>query len=282
MHPLHPRAEQLIKAFAKRAAEYSRLLGDKPDSTPWVDIIMLVFNEYEYLIEALESVLAQTWPFYRVTLIDNGSTRPTTLGLLDHLRTVPSNALQVVATGRPISVVRARNLGAASTDCPYILMFDSDDILEPTCVEIMLQSLRDKPRLGAVYCDFRLFGAACGDMLMPEYNVDKLLTINCMTVTSLYRRFLWDLVGGYTEEMAGGYEDWEFWIKLAEAGWYAQRIPQFLLNVRIKPQSRNAGAMRKGGLLTERIRRLHPEMYDPPRRARIARIWSGTCGERPQ
>jgi hypothetical protein len=146
----------------------------------------------------------------------------------------------------------------------------------------MLRTLRDKPRLGAAYCDFRLFGASGGDMIMPEYNVDTLLSINCMTVTSLYRRFLWDLVGGYTEEMAGGYEDWEFWIKLAEAGWYAQRIPRFLLNVRIKPQSRNAGAMRQGGLLAERIRRLHPLLYDPPRRARIAGLWSGTSGETPQ
>ncbi|MEE8168973.1 MAG: glycosyltransferase, partial [Phycisphaerae bacterium] len=272
--PWRARADHITERLDARAARERSAYEDACGVRPWVDVITLIHNEYEYLIEALESVLDQTCGLLRLTLVDNGSTRSETIELLEGLRLLRSDALQVISNEPPHRVVDARNFGVRKTACPYILMLDADDTLDPTCVEVMLNALQAEPLLGAVYSDWRLFGERDQEIVTPAYSLPALLRENYMTVTSMYRRELFDLVNGYSREMEEGYEDWEFWIKLAEAGWFARKAPGFLLNVRVKPRSRNAAAVRSNGRLVNRIRRLHPALYHPAGREGITRLWN--------
>ena len=53
-----------------------------------------------------------------------------------------------------------------------------------------------------------------------------------MTATSLFRRECFDAVGGYDATMRDGFEDWDFWISITEAGFSARRVPERLFRYR--------------------------------------------------
>ena len=45
----------------------------------------------------------------------------------------------------------------------------------------------------------------------------------------MVKKTVWDEVGGYDEVMKMGYEDWEFYIRIAQKNWNVHVIPEHLL-----------------------------------------------------
>src|SRR5258708_16240818 len=62
------------------------------------------------------------------------------------------------------------------------------------------------------------FGDSTSDLNPGGFNLQNLLRENRMIVAGVFRKELWKRVGGYDPNMVSGYEDWEFWIRLAIAG----------------------------------------------------------------
>lgn len=48
----------------------------------------------------------------------------------------------------------------------------------------------------------------------------------------MVRKHCWDEVGGYDVEMKNGYEDWEFYIRITQKGWWVHVIPEILFYYR--------------------------------------------------
>jgi glycosyltransferase involved in cell wall biosynthesis len=101
-----------------------------------VDVIVPAFNRVEWLDECLNSVLQQSYPDFRLIVVDDGSTppladRPALSGIWrdGRVRLIRS------ANKGPAS---ARNLGLAAADGEFVLLLDSDDILEPGGLETLI------------------------------------------------------------------------------------------------------------------------------------------------
>src|SRR5690348_13768282 len=113
----------------KRSVGCGRV-GTIDERRMWLDVIVPAFNRVEWLAECLNSVLGQSYRRFRLIVVDDGSTPP--------LSDCPALA-EIWRDGR-VRLIRsankglaaARNIGLAAVDGAFVLLLDSDDILERT------------------------------------------------------------------------------------------------------------------------------------------------------
>ena len=98
------------------------------DSLPKVTVVMPVYNAAEYLVDALVSVLSQSYKNFEVIAINDGSTDGSEK-ILEMLAAEISH-LKIVNQSN-LGVAEARNRGAALAlnDSKYLMFIDSDDLL---------------------------------------------------------------------------------------------------------------------------------------------------------
>jgi hypothetical protein len=91
--------------------------------------------------------------------------------------------------------------------------------------------------------------------------------------TALIRTERFFASGGFDESMRDGYEDWDFWLRIAERGWRGVRIRQPVYTWRRHSrQTMIEGAVRKHETLYRRIVENHRSLYGRHADALIARM----------
>jgi len=199
-----------------------------------VSIVIPCYNSGHFLPETVASALAQTYQDLDVIIVDDGSTDPATIQLLD-TASWPRTRIIRRANGGPSA---ARNTAVAASDAEFILPLDADDTIEPTYVEKAVAAIAQRPDVGIVYCKAQRFGAESGPWNLPPYTLREMVIDNVIFVTSLYRRSDWAAVGGYSETLRHGVEDYDFWVKLLALGRDVIQLDEFLFNYRIQETSR--------------------------------------------
>lgn len=107
---------------------------------PLVSVLIPAYNAERYLGEALDSVVAQTWPNVEVIVVDDGSTDAT----LEVARRYEREGVKVVAQ-KNAGAAAARNRAFNKAQGTFIQYFDADDILEPTKIENQVRRLLGEP-----------------------------------------------------------------------------------------------------------------------------------------
>ena len=203
----------------------------KGDGVTELSIVMPTYNDAVFLVEALASVDSCTQGRFEVLILDDGSTCPESLEVLARLR----EAGYEISRQENGGLSKARNTLIRSAKGRFILPLDADNRLVPGFIERALRAFDDDPGLGVVYRDRRLFGAASGIVLVPDFDPLDNLNGNEIDACAVYRREVWEDVGGYDEELRC-LEDWEFWVHAGKRGWrfrrrLLQRHPDLLLRL---------------------------------------------------
>lgn len=235
-------------------------------SDPAVSIVIPTYNYATYLAEAIESALAQSYKRIEIIVVDDGST--------DETAAVLARYSERVRTHRQSNagLSAARNVGASLASGEYIVFLDADDRLKPRFVELCVEALRTRPVAGFAYTQLEWFGSVESTTRTLPYNIRRLATGNeiaaCALIrTTLVRRHPYDQ-GNRT-----GWEDWDFWLALAENGWGGILIDEPLVEYRRHDDSMTAliGAGRKRRLKYLILRRHHRLVG---RRAVLSALWS--------
>jgi glycosyltransferase involved in cell wall biosynthesis len=116
----------------------------QPHSRPTVSVIIPTYNRAGYVVEAIESVLAQTYKNIEIVVIDDGSTDDTPEMLKPY-----KEKIKYIYTenGGP---ARARNIGMKEAAGEYIAFLDSDDLYYPFKTEIQVAFLQKNPDVALV------------------------------------------------------------------------------------------------------------------------------------
>jgi glycosyltransferase involved in cell wall biosynthesis len=223
---------------------------------PKVNIVIPCHNYEEFVAEAVESVLGQTYRDWTLTLIDDGSTD----GSLDIMRRYEELPGVRIIEQPNSGVSRARNAGIAAVGSEYVLTLDADDLLDATFLEKTVPVLDADASLGLVYTWMMYFGEQELLIENSEYEFEVLLRENFVNTTSLFRRAAWAQVGGFDTEI-GGYEDWEFWIALGEKGWFGKVVPEPLFRYRRHGDSLVVQHDSMGDIIVSRIKAKHAALY---------------------
>jgi len=126
-------------------------LGSGPVSTGPLPISVVIptYNAAAFLVEALESVRAQTRPAAEIIVVDNGST--------DESATIAKDmGARVLLLDRP-NLSAARNAGIRAAAQPWVAFLDADDLWHPDKLASQWQAVETCPQVGLVITDFTEF-----------------------------------------------------------------------------------------------------------------------------
>ncbi|MBN2751174.1 MAG: glycosyltransferase family 2 protein [Rhodospirillaceae bacterium] len=212
--------------------------------TPLISIVIPCYNSGRTLPQTLASVRAQTHQPLEVIVVDDGSTDPETVALLDSLTDI--KLVRQANQGLPA----ARNTGFRNATGTYVLPLDSDDWLDPTAIEKLLAALRSNPSADFAFSYIQMEGECCGT-LAKNFNFFEQLFVNQLPYCLLLPRALWLAVGGYDETMRRGYEDWEFNIRLGGHRNFGVVVHEPLFHYRVS----------SGGMLLATSSHLHGQLW---------------------
>ncbi|MEM9666855.1 MAG: glycosyltransferase, partial [Bacteroidota bacterium] len=204
--------------------------GEDEVLLPQVSVIIPCYNYAHYLPEAVESVLAQTYPQVEILIVNDGSTDETET-VAQSLAEAHPGQVRVRNQANSGQPAHARNAGIEAVEGPYILCLDADDRLAPTFLAETVAVLEANPGLAFAYTHRQDVGA--GDLLAPSgpFDPTRLYRRNYIPYCGLYRRGVWEAIGGYRTNVRG-MEDWDFWVAASAAGFRGQLVPRPLFQYR--------------------------------------------------
>jgi len=224
---------------------------------PEVTVVIPCYNHGAFVRAAIDSVLSQTFDDLDILVVNDGSTEPGTLSVLQELD-LPKTRVLHKENGHLSS---ARNHGIAQAKSEFILTLDADDTFEPTFLEKAMKVIRGDDRIAAVTCDVLTVGPGGGEVCrFPGGTLEDFLYKSECLACCLFRRKVWEEVGGFDESMKEGYEDWNFWIAVTKRGWRIGTVPEPLYHYRVASDSMVAEADRKRPRLVKQIVSNHREV----------------------
>jgi glycosyltransferase involved in cell wall biosynthesis len=205
-----------------------------PSAQPVVSIVTPCYNTGAIFLDTIASVLRQSLQQWEWIIVNDGSDDAATLRVLDALRASPDPRIRVVDQPN-YGPAAARNAGVAVSRAPLLFFLDSDDLLAPTALEQLAWALTAHPEVAAVTTWYVLFGAMQGLLRRGFASRHMFPHDNPLAVISvMLRRTAFERIGGFDESLRHGLEDYEFWVRLADAGMWGCNIHEALVWIRRK------------------------------------------------
>jgi glycosyltransferase involved in cell wall biosynthesis len=204
-------------------------------NNPLVSIIVPCYNQAQFLGEALQSVLDQTYENWECIIVNDGSS--------DNVEEVSIKWIENDSRFKYFhkenaGVSSARNLGISHALGEFILPLDADDKISRDYIDLAIIAFQEDSLLKVVYCKAEKFGDDTGLWRLGTYSLLNLCRYNMIFCSALFRKKEWELVGGYDVKMIHGIEDWEFWIAVLKNGGEVRCLDIIGFYYRIKQVSR--------------------------------------------
>ena len=223
-------------------------------------MIIPCFNHGQFLIEAIASFERGAPPNCELIIVNDGSTEPRTLEILNVLR----GAGYFIMDQENQGLSAARNAGIKAAAGRYILPLDADNKLRAGFMEAAIAILNGSRETGIVYGYRQFFGTRTDVDEVAEFDLEEMLTFNYIDASAVFRKQVWADCGGYDQRLSP-LEDWDLWIGAAEKGWRFQRLLQVTFDYRMRPESLLSLVDNAEFLdpILERIITKHYQLYQP-------------------
>ncbi len=207
---------------------------------PLVSVLMAVYNSERYLVQAVESILNQTYQNFEFVIIDDGS-RDRSLKILQRYAAKDARIRLISRENRGIP--KTRNELLANSNGEFIAVMDADDIARRDRLMVQVNFLQQHPEVvcvGSIQDWIDEAGRFLGQPPVPETNTEiqrLMLQGQCLinNPSTMMRRVAVMQVGGYDETLAQA-EDVDLFLKLGEIGELAN-LPQALVQYRQRTDS---------------------------------------------
>lgn len=210
---------------------------DQPD-LPLVSIIMSVYNAADTLLEAVDSILAQTYTNWEFVICDDAST-DNTPSLLRQLA-IQDPRIKVITNATNMRLAYSLNRCLEVTSGELIARMDGDDISECERLARQVNYLEENSEIdlvGSAMRRFNLEGDA--DIIHPasehpdRWTMGRSSKAPFFHATIMAKRTVFDRVGNYTVAWrTQRAEDADLWFKFFAAGLKGRSLPEPLYKVR--------------------------------------------------
>ena len=203
---------------------------------PIISVLMSVYNGENFLAEAIESILAQTFADFEFLIIDDGS-KDSSARIVESLAARDKRIRFVSRSNKGLT--KTLNELFAMSVGQFIARMDCDDVALPDRFATQLQALRNDPALVCIGGSFQLIdgeGRLLTTLRPPTDDAD----IQKQTLaghgaichpTAMIRREALQRIGGYDEDFKTA-QDLDLWLRLGEVGKLAN-VPQPVLKFRL-------------------------------------------------
>lgn len=221
------------------ASPYQRWIDAQPPFAsevvdgPLISVVMPVFNTPEqFLVEAIESVQAQTYRNWELCIADDGSSVP---HVRQRLEEACRRDARISVVWRPEcgGIAAATNDAIASSSGEYLAFLDHDDLLAPEGLACSMAKLIET---GAdiVYSDHDCLstdGLRCNPFFKPDWSPDLFLSQMYIAHLTVFRRSLMDRAGRMRTDCDGS-QDYDLVLRCMEAGAVIAHVPRILYHWR--------------------------------------------------
>ena len=208
-------------------------------STPLVSIIMPVFNTgAQWLRQAIDSVLAQTYPHWELCIADDASTSKAIRPILEEYKKQDSR-INVVYRSESGHISAASNsaLGLASGD--FIGLLDHDDELHPDALLEVALMIYQHDDADLIYSDedkITPTGIRFNPFFKPDWAPERLLSHMYCGHLGIYRTTIVRQIGGFREGYHGS-QDYDLCLRFTEQSDKVYHIPKILYHWRTLQES---------------------------------------------
>ena len=203
-----------------------------PHTGPLISVVVPCFNQARFLPENIASLAAQNFPDMEVIIVNDGSPDNTSDVARELAARYPDLSIRLLEQENT-GLSGARNAGAREARGVWILPLDSDDMLAEGFLAAAAKAMAEHPEHDMIAGSTSHFGARSSSWHTPVYLPQNLLAENAIPCCSLFRRSLWEAVGGYDSSHPWGVEDWHFWLKCQQHGWNPLTLPAPMLHYRV-------------------------------------------------
>jgi glycosyltransferase involved in cell wall biosynthesis len=191
-------------------------------ASPLVSVIIPAYDVSEFIGEALDSVLAQTFTDYEIIVINDGS--PDTEALERALKPYMSRIVYLKQENRGVSA--ARNTGIEAARGSLIAFLDGDDTWLPNYLEVQVARIQADPTIDVLYPNVIMFGdpSDAGEEFMTicpsngEVTFERLLLQECNVSNCSIARRETIVRAGLFDESLRSVEDFDLWLRVIKQG----------------------------------------------------------------
>jgi glycosyltransferase involved in cell wall biosynthesis len=220
-----------------RGSEAPELIAE--DGLPLVTVAIAYYNLGAHLPATLASLAAQTYPNLEVIVLNDGSTDPFAQevfaqqqALYPHFRFLSQDNAGIGAT---------RNRGLAEARGEYFIPMDADNVARPHMIERFVSAMQRNPDLAALTCFCVAFKDE-HDLQNQEYQYAYRPTGGPHILAgikniygdanAIFRTAWFRASGGYETDRDSSWEDLEAFVKLVNAGYRMDTLPEYLFYYR--------------------------------------------------
>lgn len=191
---------------------------------PVVSIIIPAFNRANLVGETLESVRRQTFADWEAVVVDDGSTDGTKEAVARRAASEPR--IRILSRERqPKGAAACRNIGLAAARGEFVIFLDSDDLIEPGCLQRRTAAMLENPAVDVAVFQGVIFKNIPGDTdivwndLDVEPDLCRFLRGDSVWQTTgpVWRKSSLQALGGFDEQLAC-WQDMEMHIRAMLAG----------------------------------------------------------------
>jgi len=271
-------AVEAVVASGKRAlglpADYRRRNVPGPQPTVRIAVVVPVWRQPEFMAAAVESALAQEiGTGVGVVIVNDGCPDPATHRIGQTLRDAhPDRVAYLRQPNRGLSAARNAGIRRAFARWPQVeavFPLDADNMLSPNTLADLRAVLRARPEAGWATPALELFGDGSGQWSVPEpFLAYRQLFDNQCDAGSLIRRSVFAAGLEFDETMRDGFEDWEFFLRAALAGFRGAQAGPCGFRYRQRRRSMLTQAQEHSAEIEAGLRQRHSECYTPGALAR--------------
>lgn len=186
---------------------------------PLVSVIIPFYNDEKYIEQSILCILNQTFPYFEVIIVDDGSKDKKSLNKLDEVSKLDDRIKVFHKKNEGLAATRDYGASKSCETSKYFLFIDSDDLIEKTYLECAYWALETNTNAGWAYSDSVGFGTN-SYLWNKWFDTKKEKKVNELLSMSLVRKEAYYSVNGYELREKAVNEDWNFWLKLISKGYY--------------------------------------------------------------
>jgi glycosyltransferase involved in cell wall biosynthesis len=183
---------------------------------PVVSVLITAFNREEYIAEAIHSVLASSFTNFEIIIVDDASTDET--AAIAKKYEAKDSRIKLFINSENVGDYRNRNKAASFASGKYIKYLDSDDVLLPWALDIMVRCMEEQPQAALGLSPNIAVNEKLPIVVQPEqayflYYFKNFL-LNVGPTAAIIRLDVFRDIGGFS-----GYQyigDTELWLRIAK------------------------------------------------------------------
>ncbi len=178
---------------------------------PLVSIVLPTYNGERYLAQSIESCISQTYLNWELIIVDDASTDSTPNIIQKYVDS--DNRIFCIKHNTNRKLSAALNTGFIVARGTYLTWTSDDNCYHQEAIARMVEYLECNPDTDLVYADYDIIDKQSN--ILEHVRVrrpDELWKANCIGACFLYRRIIYDKLGGYKDEVFLA-EDYDYWLR---------------------------------------------------------------------